>query len=187
MKLSIDVKKSRSNWRLSVNLYPPRIYGGRFIDALVGLLIHIQKEIVVHKWDIYSILSELYANAVEHGLLGLSSAQKKTAAGFADYCLKLQERLAALEHGGVNIDIRHFSEGQGGRLVFSIKDDGPGFDYVRFSACPADESTYCGRGISLVRSLCRELTYQSCGNIVEAVYVYAADSAWSSTNKCEGE
>ena len=55
-----------------------------------------------------------------------------------------------------------------------LEDSGRGFDYARlgqlFDAMP-DLNQHHGRGILLVKSLCRELTYSGPGNVVSARYL----------------
>lgn len=65
----------------------------------------------------------------------------------------------------------------GGKLVVRVEDSGPGFNYLRTFLALADNLTYSGRGIPLVRSLCSDLTYRGRGNRVEAVYQWTKESS----------
>jgi two-component system, HptB-dependent secretion and biofilm response regulator len=49
----------------------------QMLTALQGLHAHRER--------LYTILAELFANALEHGLLGLNSALKQTPQGFVAY------------------------------------------------------------------------------------------------------
>jgi two-component system, HptB-dependent secretion and biofilm response regulator len=126
-----------------------------------------------HRERLYTILAELFANALEHGLLGLDSALKHTPQGFVAYYIARERSLAALEHGWINIALTHTAMGTAGQLTLRIEDSGPGFEYQRCQPDLAANRTHSGRGIPLVRALCQALTYHGAGNCVEAVYVWS--------------
>lgn len=48
---------------------------------------------------LYSVMAELYSNALEHGVLGLDSRLKRDAQGFAEYYRQRNDRLAQLNSG----------------------------------------------------------------------------------------
>lgn len=56
--------------------------------------------------NLHSVLSELYSNALEHGVLGLDSQLKRDGQGFADYYQERARRLGVLTDGYVRIDFR---------------------------------------------------------------------------------
>jgi CheY-like chemotaxis protein/anti-sigma regulatory factor (Ser/Thr protein kinase) len=101
--------------------------------------------------ELYTVLSELYSNALEHGLMGLDSSLKRDAGGFAEYYRERRLRLASLHDGYVRFHLRMLPEGNGGRLVVEVEDSGPGFDPARTTATKDD--ALCGRGLALVREL----------------------------------
>ncbi len=103
---------------------------------------------------IHAVLAELYANALEHGVLGLDSRIKRNAAGFAQYYQRREERLAALKEGFVRLHLRVEPMLNGGRLVIQVEDSGKGFDVHNVLARPLDKGRLSGRGVSLVRQLC---------------------------------
>ena len=70
---------------------------------------------------LYSVLAELYSNALEHGVLGLDSSLKRDAAGFARYYRQRNERLAQLQDGYVRVHVQVMPHGQGGCLSFALK------------------------------------------------------------------
>ncbi|MDU7558849.1 MAG: fused response regulator/phosphatase, partial [Pseudomonas sp.] len=53
--------------------------------------------------QIHAVLSELYSNALEHGVLGLDSRLKRDAKGFARYYELRNQRLIALKSGFVRV------------------------------------------------------------------------------------
>ncbi|WP_285408376.1 fused response regulator/phosphatase [Pseudomonas sp. FR229a] len=101
----------------------------------------------------YSVLAELYSNALEHGVLGLDSSLKRDAAGFARYYEMRAARLEALQEGFVRVHLQVQPRGEGGRLAIRVEDSGKGFDVARVMQRPLDNVRLSGRGISLVRQL----------------------------------
>ncbi|RON79984.1 fused response regulator/phosphatase [Pseudomonas fluorescens] len=102
---------------------------------------------------LYSVLAELYSNALEHGVLGLDSSLKRDAAGFARYYQQRNDRLEALQDGFVRVHLQVQPQGEGGRLVIRVEDSGKGFDVARIMERPLDGVRLSGRGVSLVRQL----------------------------------
>lgn len=102
---------------------------------------------------LYSVLAELYTNALEHGVLGLDSALKRDALGFAQYYRARGERLANLEDGYIRLHLQIVPRGKGGHLTIRVEDSGAGFDVDRVLAPPTQARELSGRGLDLVREL----------------------------------
>ncbi|PTT25696.1 fused response regulator/phosphatase [Pseudomonas sp. HMWF021] len=102
---------------------------------------------------IYSVLAELYSNALEHGVLGLDSSLKRDAAGFARYYEQRNARLEALQDGYVRVHLEIRPQGTGGCLVIRVEDSGKGFDVARVMERPLEGVRLSGRGVSLIRQL----------------------------------
>lgn len=165
------IAKSPMNWRMSLEMEPDTLRMVDPLPLLMQALVEIQG-LSEHKDRLFMVLKELYSNALEHGLLGLDSAQKESPQGFTDYYAAREEKLAALQKGRIKFSLDHTPLPTGAKLVIRVEDNGPGFDYHRrFVELDCNEA-YCGRGIPLVRSLCKELAYHGNGNRVEAVYVW---------------
>jgi hypothetical protein len=116
---------------------------------------------------LYSVLTELYSNALEHGVLGLDSELKRDARGFAQYYRQRNERLAALDSGFVRLQLRVTPEGNGGgRLTIRVEDSGNGFDVPQVLARPTPSQGLSGRGVSLVRQLSERAEWAEDGRSV---------------------
>ncbi|WP_202371168.1 ATP-binding SpoIIE family protein phosphatase [Pseudomonas sp. MWU318] len=102
---------------------------------------------------IYSVLAELYSNALEHGVLGLDSSLKRDAAGFARYYEQRNARLETLQDGYVRVHLQVKPQGAGGCLLIRVEDSGKGFDVARVMERPLDGVRLSGRGVSLIRQL----------------------------------
>ena len=124
---------------------------------------------------LYTILAELYTNALEHGVLKLDSDLKKTPDGFSDYYELREQRINQVVDGFVRIQITHTSNENGGTLKVRVEDSGEGFDYQDRATDTLSSLGYCGRGIALVEKLCGTVTYLGCGNVVEVDFSWIRD------------
>jgi len=121
---------------------------------------------------IYAVLAELYSNGLEHGVLGLKSAMKSSAEGFANY---YAARANALENvsGYVKFEISCLKQGRHVELRMQVTDSGNGFDYQSYTARSLndqkDNTGYHGRGILLLWDLCDSVVYTDPGNQIEVV------------------
>ena len=124
---------------------------------------------------LYTILAELYTNALEHGVLKLDSDLKKTSDGFSEYYELREQRINQVVDGFVRIQINHKTNENGGLLKVRIEDSGDGFNYDARATDTLSSLGYCGRGIALVEKLCGTVTYLGCGNIVEVDFSWISD------------
>lgn len=121
--------------------------------------------------ELFMVFSELFSNALDHGILELDSALKESAEGFTKYYEERASRLENLVEGEIKINIQHRPvEEQGGELTVRLEDSGSGFDFNDKTLELEENMGNSGRGIQLIRSRCVEVGYKGSGNIVEAVY-----------------
>jgi CheY-like chemotaxis protein len=146
----------------------------RHADPVPILITYIQETagLYEHRRPLFTILTELYVNALDHGILHLDSSLKQAEDGFTKYFQQREQRLQALTEGQVRIGLRIHSLEGGGYIVIQIEDSGRGFDFVAHHHDQADEAMFSGRGIMLVKNLCKYLHYTHPGNKAEAVYVW---------------
>lgn len=113
-------------------------------------------------------LSELLINAVEHGNLELSYADKTRLKWENGWELELARRLNMPAYR--DRQARVFIAVEPDEIVFTIQDQGPGFEwenYLEFSPDRAFDPN--GRGIAMARSLSfSAIEYQGSGNTVVA-------------------
>lgn len=124
----------------------------------------------LHSGAIYTILTELFSNALEHGILKLSSQLKDSTEGFSVYYSEREKRLKNLESDSIRFDIQHVPFSDGGHLHIAVKDTGDGFDRATQASSVRGESLYGGRGIPLLHALCEEVEWYDQGSHIAVIY-----------------
>ncbi|BCX69940.1 ATP-binding SpoIIE family protein phosphatase [Pseudomonas izuensis] len=123
---------------------------------------------------LYSVLAELYSNALEHGVLGLDSSLKRDLAGFARYYQQRNSRLDGLQDGYVRVHLEVTPQDEGGCLVIRVEDSGVGFDVDRVMERPIDPVRLSGRGVSLIRQLGRNASWSDDGRSARVEFFWKA-------------
>jgi len=118
--------------------------------------------------SLHTVLTEMYVNALDHGVLKLDSSMKNTPQGYMAFYKEKQKRLDEMEQGHIQISLRHELNGNdGGRLSLHIIDSGEGYN---FRNPQTSKNQFSGRGLKLASSLCTELKVLGKGNSVMAYY-----------------
>lgn len=135
---------------------------------LLQLLMEV-RELRARGGALYAVMTELYSNALEHGVLGLDSALKSDAQGFAHYYRERDQRLQALQEGFVRFGLELMPQGAGGCLRIRVQDSGCGFASDSVCAVSCGSDSLSGRGLRLVRQLADhfQLLADGSGAIVE--------------------
>lgn len=128
------------------------------------------KYLAPHRQSLFTVLKELYSNALEHGVLGLNSAMKASAEGFSQYYTEREARLAQLEEGWIRIDMELLPHNS--KLLIRVHDSGTGFDYRHWKMQTEGKPGLSGRGIMLLHALCESVHFTDAGNQVEVAYVW---------------
>lgn len=120
--------------------------------------------------DIVANLAELLINAVEHGNLNISYAEKSVLQQNGQWLAEINKRLSMPEYSDRIVKLEVINNPQG--VEFIISDEGNGFDwnlYLDFSPDRMMDSH--GRGIAMANKHCfTRLTYHGKGNVVSAYY-----------------
>jgi two-component system, HptB-dependent secretion and biofilm response regulator len=190
--LEIDFSQSSKTWEedashKSTKIIPPASWEASFIfsaetlksvdplPTIINSIMTLQAPLG-HREKIYTILAELFSNALDHGLLNLDTKTKKSPEGFILYYSQREERLAALAEGKIRLILSHTplpigdKDEIGGEMRIEIEDSGPGFDHINVHSILDGNIAHGGRGIALIRSMCEKLVYHGSGNRAEASY-----------------
>ncbi len=122
---------------------------------------------------LYMIFSELMSNAIDHGVLALSSSIKDEGEdGFEKYLEAREHRLQRLQLARVAVVIEHRQvDGWQPQLRITVTDFGSGFDYARVAREPVGLTTLHGRGLAILRNLCSSVRHRGNGNCVEVEFL----------------
>ncbi len=114
---------------------------------------------------VFTMISELVNNAVDHGLLKLTSLLKAGEEGFLTYYQEREERLEKLTVDDcLRISLRWFEDQQGPCFMLDVLDSGQGYtDTPRRSEINDEETHEFGRGLNLVKQLATEVTIKDRG------------------------
>lgn len=133
-----------------------------FMMGALERLSHIEQ----NRGTLFLILSELFNNSMDHGLLGMDSQLKNDVEGFEKYLSLRSSRLASLSHEAyIEIEIEMTTDPA---INITVRDSGAGFDHAKVMRRIMNAREHHGRGLTLVRSLGAELEYPGSGNEARA-------------------
>ncbi len=161
-------------WHYQLTLAGTELINQDPIPLLISQLKNMEKQLEDHLQPLYTILTELYVNALDHGILGLDSDLKETPEGFGLYFTEREKRLDALTTGNISFSLKGFHQDEQLKIKITIVDSGDGFDISKVLNKPkvSEATMLYGRGIVLVDELCQSLVYSEPGNKVEVVYTW---------------
>jgi anti-sigma regulatory factor (Ser/Thr protein kinase) len=163
-----DINVAENNWHLDALLSAPQL---RQVDVvpMVAEWSHKMGMSREAGGSFFIVLTELFVNALDHGILGLPSVVKEQADGFEQYFQMRQERLDKLTSGDIHVVIRQVRIDGETLMTIRLRDSGKGFEFATQQVVELEQnSARSGRGIALVRKLCRRLEYIGNGNEVYA-------------------
>jgi len=126
-----------------------------------------------HKERLYTVLSELFTNSLDHGLLHLDSSLKSSPEGFQEYFMQRENRLNELTDASISIDMKQRCIDDDWFISIDVKDSGDGFDYDKTRASLDNNEGLSGRGIELIKQICHSIDYNQAGNEVKAMYSFS--------------
>jgi CheY-like chemotaxis protein len=165
-----------TDWSMSYRLGPNTLRDFNPLPLLLQLLMEVPG-LRPHSGTLYTVLAELYSNALEHGVIGLDSKLKSDPSGFAEYYQQREAALEKLSEGFVEFTFEHQPTSDGGSLMVHVADSGSGFEYSNeVTRDSSSNGGLHGRGITLIRDLCRRIDYKGAGNEVEAEFVWKQEA-----------
>lgn len=143
---------------------------------VVPLLLHVVGQFQTSaefSGKMFIVLSELFNNALDHGILRLDSCLKHAPDGMEAWLQLREERLAAPHEGEIRLAIEQFVENDRIWLRLLCQDSGPGFAVAdvlaAIKARHADgrlDTLPYGRGLLLLQSIAHSVDFGAQGNCV---------------------
>ena len=145
-----QIHGDRGEWKLSMRFNGARLRETNPVPILVSYLIEME-ELEAERQSLFTVMTELYLNALDHGVLGLDSNLKADPEGFQTYFQTRETRLAGLDSGHVIFNLSVEQEAARRSILLQ-----------------QDDTALSGRGILLIQDLCESLEYHGKGNIAIA-------------------
>lgn len=176
-----EINRDSVPWQISMELTARELKVGSPVSQLTDM-VGEATGLFSHKPLLSILVSEMYNNALDHGILKLDSKMKKDMDGLVLYYGDREKRLAELTEGHINICIKHQILDCGGELFIEVKDSGNGFDYQQVFDVHKEARTEVrkevsqedgyGRGLSLINQLCESVEFTEQGSCICVVYRY---------------
>jgi PAS domain S-box-containing protein len=156
--------EGRVLWQFALTLTMHQIKKLDVVPLLLDIVQQIEKD-KERSGEIFMILSEIFNNALDHGVLKLDSSLKHHEDGLEKYFDERAARLANTETGHVQLNLEKILNTDGTAFLrILVSDSGEGFDYQRVVENIATSSQRHGRGISLLHHVCRTVQYLNGGS-----------------------
>ncbi|MEW9798090.1 ATP-binding SpoIIE family protein phosphatase [Alteromonas sp. CYL-A6] len=159
--LRADSAMSPVPFDIRISLDARRIREVNPIDTLLDL-VNNQPVLSAVRSDLFTVLSEMFNNALEHGLLKLDSTLKSEPEGFIEYYEKRERLLAELSEGHIDISLSY--DPDTASVCVSVSDSGDGFDVDAVRQSSLDNPF--GRGLSLLEDIGSEVWHDNDGSTV---------------------
>ncbi len=157
-------------WKVALRLTASELKQIDVVPMLLGWMdqLHLNPG---HRGQVFLVFTELFNNALDHGILNLDSALKFEPDGFEQYFEARRQRLDNLQQGALDIEVERLRQQNHELLRIYIKDSGKGFDYRESFSDDIGASTRpSGRGLALVRNLCTKIEHAGNGSEITVYY-----------------
>ena len=159
-----EQEEQQAEWQFSLTLSALQLRQADIVPLLLHVVNQIELDCASLSGKLFLILSELFNNALDHGLLKLDSSLKNDPQGMDRYFEERSTRLKQMEQGEIKISLCKIPSDQSPCLKIVVSDTGNGFDYQALQASALEASNRRhGRGIALVESLSSQLYYADKG------------------------
>lgn len=153
-------------WHFSLALDIQQIKKLDVVPLLLDIVQQVGKE-KAQSGKIFMILSELYNNALDHGILKLDSTLKQQGDGMEKYFEERAKRLADAEEGNIQMHLKKILNEDGSSFLrIRMKDSGEGFSHHRWNLSSVMDTQPHGRGITLLHGICRTVHFIGNGSEV---------------------
>ena len=113
----------------------------------------------------FTVFSEMFNNALEHGILNMNSLVKNSPQGFQYYYEQRAELLSKLTRGTVRICVEYIPSQQ--QVLLCVEDSGAGLDDAIYFEQPSEMNF--GRGLALINALTAKVWFEQGGNKINCL------------------
>ncbi len=157
------------SWRFGLRLDAGELRKVDVVPLLLGVISQFDGT-EEQAGQLFVILSELFNNALDHGLLRLDSRLKLDPSGMERYLEDRRTKLDQLTEGEIELEVEQFTLAERTWLRIVCRDSGPGFDHAGAMArVAASGSQPFGRGLALVRKIATGFQFNEAGNTATAM------------------
>jgi len=146
-------------WQFALTLTMHQIKTLDVVPLLLDVVQQIEKD-EERSGEIFMILSEMFNNALDHGVLKLNSNLKHVEDGMEKYFDERADRLAHTDHGYIQLSLEKVLSADGSAFLrIRVTDSGAGFDYQQVVDRVATDTQLHGRGLALLFHVCRSVGF----------------------------
>jgi len=121
-----------------------------------------------HKGIIHTLISEMYTNALDHGVLGLQGSEKDSDEAFDAFYTERDNRIKNLNGAYIETELTYGStSGGSAELVIVMHHNGNTFDV---NDKTVNDSGLHGRGMDLIEAICDSVIYSDQGRRMTVIY-----------------
>jgi len=155
------------SWKLDMSLNADDMRMPNPIEKIATIL-NAMPYLSRHQGVLLILLTEIYTNSLDHGILNIESVKKSDEEHFIEYYRQKDQALLELESGYINFSFSFFA-GDNGRYYLNIHVSDSGHGYKTGAATSTDEMLY-GRGLSIIQSFCEKVGISDDGKTLEVLY-----------------
>ena len=153
-------------WQFALALTMHQIKKLDVLPLLLDIVQQIEKD-KERGGEIFTILSEMFNNALDHGILKLDSNLKHHEDGMENYFDERSRRLECCETGNIQLNLEKvINADESAFLRIRVIDSGDGFDYQSVAEKAAGNTQFHGRGLALLYHVCRSVLFLNGGSEV---------------------
>lgn len=154
------------DWNLSISFSANDMRATDPVNKLCTVL-NAMPYVSRHKGVLHILISEIYANSLEHSILKINSMKKIDEDHFAEYYKIRSEKLLNLQDALITFSFKFFVKGENQYLEIQVSDSGEGYHGKNSKST---EEMLHGRGLSIINSFCENISFSKDGKTLELLY-----------------
>lgn len=151
-----DHETMAKSWYKRVVFNTEQIKASNPVPGLLATLFNMLPK-GINKAEINTIVTELYNNAVDHGLLSLNSDIKQQSEGLEKFYQLRKILLSNLDYG--RVEFNFYFNNKNNLFTIEVSDCGNGFDFDAYTKEPLMLHKLSGKGLYLINQLANNIKY----------------------------